>query len=156
MSNADDGLRAILRKYLRMPDWLWTPIETSTISGAPDSYWAHGPSGLSGWVECKATQGWAVNFRPHQLAWLKSHSAAGVRCAVAIRAKGKGSGGSAGEALWLVRGAAAPALAAGGLKPLGGLPGTGADLLGRWGGPPAAWDWAAVAAALQSGPYPVI
>lgn len=117
--SADDGLRTLLRKHLSLPDWRWTPLETGlVVAGVPDAYWAHAPSRTSGWVECKATTGWAIRFQPHQVGWLRDHSSRGVRCAVAVRTRGRGSSSGRGDGLVLVAGAAAWLLEREGLRPL--------------------------------------
>lgn len=164
MSKADDGLRSILQKFLPKPEWDWTVIETgSTHQGVPDSYYTHRerelidvsildpriraktsgiPGRPDGWVECKATDGWAVKVEPHQVRWLMRHAAAGVRCTVAVRARGVHSSRGTGDALWIVQGGAADILQAEGLK----LPAE--HVLLTCFGPPESWDWRAVGALL--------
>lgn len=147
MTHADDGLRALLRRHLPPPEWEWTPVETgATVSGVPDSHWCHRTRHLSGWVEHKATDGWAVEVRPHQVGWARRHAAAGVRVVFAVRARGVGSSGGAGDSLWLVRGSAAPELQELGLR----LPEWA--VLGVWRGTPRSWDWGAVARILLAAP----
>src|SRR5690606_7994478 len=115
---ADNGLRALVHKHLR-PVFTMTAIETGgTTDGVPDTYWAHRGRHLHGWLEHKATDGWAVSFRPHQLGWAQQHMDAGVRYHIAIRAKGVGASAGSGDSLWLVHGAALPVLATGGLQKL--------------------------------------
>lgn len=164
MSKADDGLRAILQKFLPKPDWDWTVIETgSTHQGVPDSYYTHRdrevidyslmdpkvaaqlrgiPGRPDGWVECKATDGWAVKVEPHQVRWLKRHAAAGVRCTLAVRARGVHSSRGTGDSLWVVQGGAAEYLQAEGLQL------DPSHVLGAWFGPPESWDWRAVGSLL--------
>jgi hypothetical protein len=137
MTVADKGLRGIVQRNLpKASGWLWTPIETMTHAGVPDSFWAHQPTGLSGWVEHKATGGWAVSVRPHQIAWMERHAHAGVRCCFLIRASGAGSASGKGDALWAVAGAYARVLNEQGL---GELPPEA--LLGVWTGQPTRWNW---------------
>lgn len=141
MSKADDGLRALLKKHLpRKSGFIWTFLETGgTHSGVPDSYWAHPEDRTSGWIECKATKGWAVEVRPHQVAWCTQHYAAGVRTHVAVRARGQGSAAGHGDSLWLLRGDCLAALEELGLEAL-----PHEYVLGRWYGDPRTWDWATV------------
>lgn len=142
MPIADAGLRRLVQDHLSKADgWLWTAVETgATHAGVPDSFWAHEPSQRCGWVEHKATQGWAVTIRPHQIAWMERHQRAGVRCHMLIRAMGKGSAKQKGDSLWIIGGAAVRMLAE---RNLGDLP--SAAIMGYWSGEPHKWDWAAVA-----------
>ena len=140
MSKADDGLRRIVQDYLPKPMWLWTPIESGgTHQGVPDSHWAHPASQTSGWIEHKATDGWAVTVRPHQIAWMSRHAAAGVRVHVLVRARGVGSAAGRGDALWVLAGRCVGRLAEGGLEGL-----DHGDVLLRCAGRPAQWDWPAL------------
>lgn len=149
MRRSDDGLRAIVRKHLLPRGFVVTPVETGgTTAGVGDIYWTHEGAQARGWVECKATDGWGVEFRPHQLGFCRREVASGGRTVVAVRARGVGSGGPGRDALWVVRGSAATLLASEGLRALDGHP----DLLGRWYGGPRRWDWAAVAATLLAAP----
>lgn len=141
--NADDGLRAIMRKHLLARGFLLTPIETGGVtSGVGDVYWTNIESKAHGWIECKATSGWAVSFRPHQLGFYRRLVACGARSTVAVRARGKGSAGGRGDALWLLRGSAATMLSEKGLSFFrAGSP----DLLGWWPGDPKTWPWTEIA-----------
>lgn len=142
--SADDGLRKLIQKHLpRSTGFIFSPLETGgTHNGIPDLYWAH-KEGENGWLECKATTGWAVEVRPHQVSWCMTHVAAGVRVVVAIRARGVGSAAGKGDSLWLVKGAAIKELQDQGLR----LPEE--YVLGRWYGDPKTWDWGAVGAILN-------
>lgn len=141
MSKADDGLRALLQKHLPRPTWLWTPVETGgTISGVPDSHYVNVERRVSGWVECKKTDGWAVEVRPHQVSWIRPRVAGGERVTIAVRARGTGSATGRGDSLWLIRGSAVAELQE---KGLGLLPDWA--LLGRWYGGPRTWDWEEIA-----------
>lgn len=142
MSKADDGLRALLQKHLpRSSGWLWTVVETGgTASGVPDSHWVHQGTRTEGWVESKATDGWTVEVRPHQVSWIVPRVAAGTRICVAVRARGKGSSLGHGDSLWLMRGSYIKELQELGLKNL-----PERAILGRWYGRPGTWDWDAVA-----------
>lgn len=135
MRKADDGLRKLIHDKLpRSAGFVWTPIETGgTIAGVPDSFWAH-ESLKSGWLESKATDGWAVDVRPHQVSWVRSNIAMGVHVLIAVRAKGKGSSDGRGDSLWVIRGSAIVDLQDYGLK----LPESA--VLGRWYGGPRSWD----------------
>lgn len=139
MSKADDGLRAELQKFLPRSIWQWTVVETGgTTSGVPDSHYVHKDRRVSGWIECKATDGWAVEVRPHQVSWIGPRVAAGERVTLAVRARGKGSSNGYGDSLWLIRGSAVRELQELGLK----LPGWA--VLGTWYGAPRTWDWDAI------------
>jgi hypothetical protein len=145
----DGDLRALFRRYLPKADgWRWTPVETGgTVSGVADSFYAHETTRTSGWVEFKKTDGWVVKFRPHQVAWLTTYAGGcGVPCTIATRGLGLGSGGGAGDSLWVAAGSCARLLEEGGLRALEGSP----ALLGRWLGPPRAWDWTEVGRILTS------
>ena len=137
MSKADDGLRALFQKHLpRLRGFMWTVMETGgTHSGVPDSYWVHEPSASHGWIESKATTGWTVEVRPHQVSWIYPRVRAGVRVVVAVRARGKGSSKGYGDSLWLIDGAAIKELQEYGLQ----LPEE--FVLGSWFGGPSSWDW---------------
>lgn|SRR5262245_3353961 len=148
MNKADMGLRRIVQNYLpKSQGWLWTPIETgATQAGVPDSFWAHEPSRTHGWIEHKATAGWAVTVRPHQVAWMELHAAAGVPCVFLIRAGGTAASKGHGDSLWAVQGAAARFLSEVGL---GDLPGSA--ILGYWPGGPPQWNWQRLAKLLTNG-----
>lgn len=141
MGKADGGLRKELQKGLPKPEWLWTPIETGgTHGGVPDSYFVNRMNKIDGWVECKATDGWAVKFESHQVQWLMLRAAAGVLCRVAVRGRGVGSGGGRGDSLWIYRGQHAELLDIGDLRTVEPL------YVGY--GSPREWDWVAIREAL--------
>ena len=132
---SDGGLRQLFRANL--PNVFFTSIESRfTQFGIPDSHGIH--AGKSFWIENKKTAGWAVTLRPGQVAWLRRYARCGGLCYVAVR--------RADDELWLVRGAHADALQAGGLGRLA----RGA-LAGQWGGGPAGWPWADVLKVLRRG-----
>lgn len=141
--SADGGLRALFRQHLtRAAGWEWTAMETGgTASGVPDVFWGHAPTRTRGWIECKKTDGWAVEFRPHQLAWLARYGPCGARTHVAVLARGRGSAEGRGAALWLLEGSQAEALARHGLR--------GPDPAARWLGAPSEWDWESVGSMLR-------
>lgn len=140
MGKADDGLRAVIQKHLiPRSRWLFTVLETGgTHNGVPDTHWVDAQSQTEGWIETKATTGWSVEVRPHQVSWIAPRVAAGVRVVVAVRARGVGSANGKGDALWLIQGAAVKELQEHGLR----LPEE--YVLGRWYGDPRTWDWGAV------------
>lgn len=144
MISADGGLRGVLRKGLLRQGFILTPIETgATSSGVGDIYWTCAKARASGWIECKATDGWAVTFRPHQLGFVQRALACGDRSVVAVRARGQGSGGGLGDALWLLHGRCAGLVAAEGLRAV-----PPADLLYRQYGFERTWDWLTIARVL--------
>jgi hypothetical protein len=141
----DHGLRNILKKNLAAFGFEITPIESgSTSAGIPDLYYRHREKQKRGFIECKLTTGWKVNLSPHQCGFLMREAMAGGKAYVAVYATGKGSGGDARSALWLLDGAAASRIV--GPKGLAGLDAD--DVLGRWEGPPRSWDWHAIGAEL--------
>jgi hypothetical protein len=123
---SDGQLRQIFRKHL--PEAHWQPIETwSTGQGVPDVEYCF-PGGACGWIENKATQGWKVDVRPHQVAWIERRVRSGGRVFVAVRRKS--------AELYLIRGADVRRLSEEGLM--------GIDpILGCEGGP-ARWSWGKV------------
>lgn len=138
MGVADSGLRGIVQKHLpKARGWLWTPVETGgTHQGIPDSFWAHEPTLTHGWIEHKATKGWVVSVRPHQINWMEHHVRAGVKCHILVRARGAGSSGNHDDSLWAIDGAFIRPLS---MIGLGMLPKE--SILGFWAGPPADWNW---------------
>jgi hypothetical protein len=136
----DDGLRALLRKHL--PQMHWTTVETGmTQAGVPDSEFCY--RGVQGWIECKATRGYAVRFAPFQLGWHLQRARQGGRSFIAVRrrtAEGVRRGAPRDE-LWLYAGGVAAHLAGGGLRTV--------QPLGVWhGGPQGGWVWGEVLALL--------
>lgn len=136
----DDGLRALLRAHV--PSAAWTAIETGgTGLGIADcNYLFRG--GVEGWIECKATDGWAVTFRPEQIGWLSRRVRYGGRAWVAVRRRHGGGPrrGPAVDELWLVPACNVAALARDGLQCV--------PTAAAWHGGPARWDWAAFAQAI--------
>ena len=128
-ARADGDLRRLFRAPLS--EFHWVSIETGTCApGTPDSNYCC--RGAEGWVEFKATAGWAVPLRPAQIAWLDRRGRAGGRGVVAVRRRTADA-----DELWLLDGSAARQLRAGGLR--------GSQALGAWGGGPTGWDWSSVA-----------
>jgi hypothetical protein len=103
--SADDGLRPIIRDNLRRGMW-WTTVETGLVTqGVPDiNYIADG--GIEGWVECKATKGFAVVFKPMQVGWHERRYRMGGRTWIAIRRRTRGGvrSGAPVDELYLVPG----------------------------------------------------
>jgi hypothetical protein len=136
--SADNGLRPIMRSHLRAGIW-WTTIETGLVTqGVPDAnYIAEG--GIEGWVECKATKGWAVRFKPLQIGWHERRHRMGGRTWIAIRRQTRGGvrQGDTVDELYLVPGRLAASLAELGLQ---GCP----DVRYMGDGGPEHWRWADV------------
>lgn len=131
---SDGNLRAIFQKHL--PSAHWQPVESwSTGQGVPDVNFCF-PGGIEGWIENKATDGWAVDISPHQIAWLERRARAGGRVFVAVRrvAQAGPRRGPACDELWLAPGAEVRSLKATGLA-------EGGAFLGFWEGGPAKWHW---------------
>jgi hypothetical protein len=123
---SDGQLRQIFRKHL--PEAHWQAIETwSTGQGVPDVEYCF-PGGACGWIENKATQGWKVDVRPHQVAWIERRIRSGGRVFVAIRRKG--------DELWLFPGDEVRRISEEGIKALQPI------LLCCSG--PAHWNWGKV------------
>lgn len=138
----DGGLRKIFHDRLRA-GFHWQAIESGlTGLGIPDSNFCCG--GVEGWVEMKATSGWAVEFRLEQPSWHRTRIARGGRTFVAVR-RAHGGGvrrGDPVDQLWLCRGVWAQTLSREGLR----CP----EIVweGVWSGGPARWGWDEVRAAL--------
>jgi hypothetical protein len=131
---ADAGLRQIFRDNLVPRKFFLQAIESgSTSGGIPDLYFTHVKG--CGWVECKATSGMAVSFRPQQIGWLEAHARYGGRGFVAVRKLAKaGPRREAADDLWLFPAGAAREVSDNGLgHALAVFHGTGG---------PSSWDWA--------------
>jgi len=112
---------------LHLPDFDWLSVETHVTSrGVPDSNYCI--DGKEGWIELKACDGWRAGIRAEQVAWAERRLRKGGRVLLAIR--------RAKRELWIFPGAAMRQLFASRLD--------AAVPLGRWGGGPATWDWAAI------------
>lgn len=109
---SDGGLRALFRKHITV-GVQWTSIESSvTGGGIPDSEYCF-EGGISGWVEHKKADHWAVpslKARPLQIAWIARRARLGGRVWIAVR--------RAQDELWLVHGRGVAELAQDGLKRL--------------------------------------
>lgn len=132
---ADNGLRPLMRDHLKPRGFWITTIETGLVTqGVPDfNYLVDG--GNEGWVECKATSGYAVVFKPMQIGWHERRYRLGGRTWIAVRRQTKGGprSGPAVDELYMVAGSHVIELRDGGLE-------CGhARFLGEGG--PAQWDW---------------
>jgi hypothetical protein len=134
----DGGLRPIFRE--RLHSWQWTSIETTTVPGVPDSEYG-APGGATGWVEFKATTGWAIVFQPFQVAWIDRRARYGGRVFIAVRRRPTARKHQGVDQLWIVPGFQAITLELSGLKAMG------QETFMTEGGP-AAWDWATVSRVL--------
>lgn len=105
-NSADNGLRPEMRTHLKPRSFWITTIETGLVTqGVPDfNYIVDG--GCEGWVECKATDGWAVKFQPMQIGWHERRYRMGGRSWIAIRRQTKGGprSGPAVDELYMVPG----------------------------------------------------
>lgn len=134
----DGGLRALFQKNL--PEFFWTAIETgSTGRGIPDHHFIH--AGISGWIEYKVTEAYAVDISPEQVAWAERCIRNGGRHFIAVRQLcAKGPRREAKDQLYIFHGSEARKLATGGLD---------VSLAVFWGsGGPKRWVWPAVKALL--------
>lgn len=144
----DGGLPGLVRKNI--PEAQWTFVESgSTSSGIPDAEFCF-DDGAQGWLELKQTSGWTPVIRPEQVAWLLRRARLDGRCFVLVRRTSEPADVMAGvrfpknkavDELWLVRGADAGVLKAGGLKAV--------KLVFFSPGGPKAWDWRGLARALR-------
>lgn len=105
-NSADNGLRPLMRDHLKPMGFWITTIETGLVTqGVPDfNYMVDG--GVEGWVECKATDGWAVKFKPMQIGWHERRYRMGGRTWIAIRRQTRGGPrqGAAVDELYMVPG----------------------------------------------------
>ena len=127
----DDGLRRLFRQNLPMVHWI--SVETGvTDPGVPDLNGC--AQGVEFWLECKATQGWAVTLRPEQIGWLERRARAGGRTFIAVRRHcAAGARRRMADEVWLFWGRDARRLKLLGLKVLAPLAVFSAG--------PANWDW---------------
>lgn len=88
-SDPDDGLRALLRG--RLPHvGQWVTIETGLVEqGVPDSNVIARLSGRETWIECKATDAWAVTLRPAQIGWIFTRARYGGNVIIAVRRRSR-------------------------------------------------------------------
>jgi len=138
---SDDKLRTLLRRGLPPPLFDWQSVETGgTGGGVPDANFCS--RGVEGWIECKATDGWAVTIRPAQCGWILRRRRAGGRVLIAVRQRHDGGPirGLPVDWLYVLSGDVVRELKTGGLL----HPAVVAGTLGRWRGGPSKWDWTAV------------
>lgn len=131
---ADNGLRPIIRGNMREGMW-FTTIETGLVTqGVPDlNYLADG--GIEGWIECKATDGYAIKFQPMQVGWHMRRYRMGGRTWIAVRRQTRGGprSGPAVDELYMVAGCHVEEARD------SGLDGPHARFIS--GGGPDKWDW---------------
>jgi hypothetical protein len=114
MSHPRDGdLRAIFRAHF--PDWHWTAIESGCSPGVPDSEYCTG-AGLTGWLEFKETDAWAVALRPFQVLWIERRVAHNGLVSIVVRRRPTTRAFQGRDELWFVAGRHARLLASSGLK----------------------------------------
>lgn len=140
---ADNGLRPEMRTHLKPRSFWVTTVETGLVTqGVPDfNYMVAG--GIEGWVECKATDGWAVVFKPMQVGWHERRYRMGGRSWIAVRRQTRGGprSGPAVDELYMVPGCFVIELRDEGLE-------CGrARFMGAGG--PNAWDWDEVSRLLR-------
>jgi hypothetical protein len=146
LTKIDGGLSDLFRKNL--PGFHFQRIETGgTGRGIPDTNYAL-TGGITGWIEYKWTDGWAVTLMPEQIGWLMRRARMGCRGWIAVR-KQTPEGprrGRAVDLLYMVPGEWAALAADHGLRRLEAFLRPDGSGMGpwRWGGGPANWDWAAV------------
>jgi hypothetical protein len=132
---ADNGLRPEMRTHLKPLGFWVTTVETGLVTqGVPDfNYMVDG--GIEGWVECKATDGWAVVFKPMQVGWHERRYRMGGRSWIAVRRQTKGGPrqGPSVDELYMVPGSCVIVLRDEGLN----IP--QARYMGEGG--PTCWDW---------------
>ncbi len=135
MSKVDDGLRPIFRDHL--PKFDWQSIETPiTGSGVPDSNYCR--NGREGWIEYKATKGYAVTLEPEQIGWICRRVRHGGRVWIAVRRRSSAGPrkGTAVDELWIIPGVLAKKAKIEGLRGLRFWP-----TVEHWSGGPTKWDW---------------
>lgn len=137
VGRADAGLRGVLREHLGHVGQ-WVTIETGgTEQGVPDSnvfLKKNGHfSGRDVWIECKATQGNKVKFKPAQVGWLFTRWRLGGIAFVATRRLGRERGGAERDMIYVTSAEHARELCTYGL---GSVP----HLLLADGGP-GQWPW---------------
>lgn len=131
----DGGLRGIFSDHLI--DFHWNAIESwSTGHGIPDGEFC-APNGSQAWVEFKKTDGWAIQFKPGQIAWHERRHRMKGSSFIAVRRRNAARGQKVDE-LYLFSGRDVRALT------LGGVRAPDARVLGKWAGGPSKWDWARI------------
>lgn len=123
-----------MREHLRA-GFFHTTIETGMVTqGVPDLNYIS-DSGVEGWVECKATKGFAVVFKPMQVGWHERRYRFGGRTWIAVRRRTRGGprSGAPVDELYLVPGCYVIELRDEGLD-------CGRAIF-MGGGGPAQWNW---------------
>ena len=134
----DGGLRGIFFDHL--PSFHWNAIESwSTGAGIPDGEFCSA-NGNQAWIEFKKTDGWAVRFKPGQIAWHERRARMGGRSFIAVRRRNSARGVIVDE-LYLFRGSDSRAVFTGGVHQV--------RAVGKWAGGPSKWPWAQVGAFLE-------
>lgn len=129
--SSDGDLSRLIQRNLPQADWL--RIESGgTGRGIPDLNGCC--SGIEAWIECKATEHWAVEVWPEQVAWAERRARFGGRVFLAVRQKRTN--------LWLLNHEGARALREK-LHRLDQLP--AGIVLYRGEGGPGRWSWATLA-----------
>ena len=139
----DGGLRKLFRDRLTQ-GYHWQSVETGgTGLGVPDSNYC--TDGVEGWIEYKQTDGWTVDLRKEQVAWLTTRHERGGRVYVAVRRKNQGGPrrGDPVDELWLWSGRHARSLKAEGLR-------LDEEYLYLGQGGPARWDWKRISEILSA------
>lgn len=133
MKGPDAGLRKLFHQKLPKPEWVWAAVETgASAAGLPDSHFLFRPKGLTGWVESKKADHWAITFEPHQIQFHRLH-APHIRSFIAVKALGANQTDGKGEALYLYPGTDVDALDEVGLRHPPLLRITGAARTWDWG-----------------------
>jgi hypothetical protein len=142
VGRADDGLRGILREHLGHIGH-WVSIETGgTEQGVPDSnVLCRGNPGRECWIECKATSGYAVKFRPGQIGWLFTRWRMGGNSFVFTRRRNVTQRGTSDE-LYITSGGFVRELSMAGLG--------GVTHLGIFSGGPSQWEWVKIEDVLRN------
>lgn len=125
MMARDGGLRPMFRK--KLPAWFWVVIETPISGGGvPDHYWCH--QGVNGWNEYKATNGYAIRFRPEQIGWHLRLKRAGGVSFIVVRRMNRDA-----DELWIFHGASAQLLDQHGINKV--------PCINKQIGGSSIWDW---------------
>jgi len=99
-----------------MPHFFFQRVESASVaSGIPDLHYC--ASGAAGWLELKATSGWAVEIAPAQVAWAEAYARHGGRVFLTVRRYcTTGPRRIAADELWLYRAPLVRTVMVGGLK----------------------------------------
>jgi Holliday junction resolvase len=137
MTARDGGIAGLLSA--RMPHVHWQSIETGgTGRGIPDLNACR--DGREVWIELKRIDGWRINFRPEQVAWIERRTRVGGRVLVLARKKGR----EVDDLMLLSPAAPRLLISQTAVRDLN----FGSHILGVWTGGPTRWDWAGIERAL--------